>query len=66
MKLVALQDFGHLKAGDTVEVPDGDDFAHGYFAVAEKGKKPQVPASSTPVAEGLKDEQDEAPAKEED
>lgn len=54
MELVALQDFGHLKRGDTVDVPDDAEFAAGYFAKSEEaGGEPEVPASSTPVAEGL-------------
>lgn len=51
MELVALQDFGHLKRGDKVEVPDGEEFSPLYFADASEVDI-EVPADATPEATG--------------
>jgi hypothetical protein len=54
MELVLLQDFGFRKKGDIVEVPDGAEFAAGYYAKVSENE-PEIPASSSPVSEGLAD-----------
>lgn len=64
MKLVALQSFGSLQKGDTVDVPDGASFAPDYFAEYQEGETPETPASSSPVAEGLSNEPEPAEAPE--
>lgn len=50
MKLVCIQDFGSHKRGETVELPDTDDFSPLYFKKAEEDSS--TPPGASPQFTG--------------